>query len=147
MLIGVLQGPNLNRLGRRDPVRYGTHTLHDIEQDVLKTARELDVEVRQFQSNHEGFLIDWLQDNGDDLDGLILNAAALTRYGRSLMNAVQDANLPLAVVHISQVFKHAGEQHNDLFAPLADFYLVGLGWTAYSTALRRLVDRLRDTDR
>lgn len=138
----VLQGPNLNRLGHRDPARYGTKTLPEIEADLDAAAKELGVEVAHFQSNHEGFLIDHVQQHADTADGIILNPAGLTKAGHSLANALEDTQLPLAIVHLSQLFAHDAENRNDVFARIASVYVAGAGWRGYLYALQALQGKL-----
>lgn len=139
MHIGVLNGPNINRLGRRK-AQYGTHTLAEIIDDLETTATRLGVTVDHFQSNHEGFLVDWLHEHADELDALILNPAGLTPYGRSLLDAVDDLGIPFAIVHITQHFKHYGMDALDIFREKADIYVCGLGWRGYSMSLERLTE-------
>ncbi|NBE50561.1 type II 3-dehydroquinate dehydratase [Streptomyces boluensis] len=136
----VLQGPNLNRLGKRDPARYGHHTLADVQADIDECADELGVETAHFQSNHEGALIDWLHEQQDQegLAGIILNPAGLTRAGWSLRTAVQDACVPIAVVHLSELHRYGPQPEPDIFLPVANVYLAGAGWRGYRFALQAL---------
>ncbi|MGW5383397.1 type II 3-dehydroquinate dehydratase [Nocardia sp. NPDC003963] len=135
----VLQGPNLNRLGKRDPLRYGRHTLAEVEADIETTAGELGVTVEQYQSNHEGSLIDFLQERQDELDGgIIVNPAGLTKAGYSLATALADTGLPVAVVHLSQLFVHDPGNRQDVFASVAAVYIAGAGWRGYRLALQAL---------
>lgn len=141
MHVGVLNGPNLNRLGVRQPERYGRHTLPDIVADLETTAARLDITVSQFQSNHEGALVDWLHEHQDGLDALIVNPAGLTLYGRPLHDALSDTGLPVAVVHITQLYRHYGMDSQDLFREMAFVYVAGLGWRGYSVVLEHLHTR------
>src|SRR5215212_2847449 len=102
MRLAVLHGPNLNRLGRRQPEKYGTATLDDVVGDIDATAQRLGVAVLHFQSNHEGALVEWLHARCDDIDGIVINPAGLSAYGYSLLDALRDTGHPFAVVHISQ---------------------------------------------
>lgn len=137
MRVGVLNGPNLNRLGKRKP-QYGTRTLADITADLDATAARLGITLLHFQSNYEGALVEWLHEHGEELDAVILNPAGLTPYGRPLLDALLDTDLPVAVVHISQLYRHYGDDTPDLFRPTADVYVCGLGWRGYSASLKRL---------
>jgi 3-dehydroquinate dehydratase-2 len=138
MHVGVLNGPNLNRLGKRQPDRYGTHTLADIVTDLEETADRLGIRVSQFQSNHEGALLDWLHRHQEDLDALIVNPAGLTPYGRPLYDALCDTGLPVVVVHLSQLYRYYGAETQDLFREMAKAYIAGLGWRGYRVALEYL---------
>jgi 3-dehydroquinate dehydratase-2 len=141
MHVGVLNGPNLNRLGVRRPDRYGTRSLDDIVIDLDTIAARLGVRVSHFQSNHEGALLDWLHDHQHELDALIVNPAGLTPYGRSLYDALADSDLPVAIVHITQLYLHYGPDAPDLFRGLATAYIAGLGWRGYAVALEHLCER------
>ena len=138
--IGVLNGPNLNRLGARQPHKYGTRTLDDIVADLEETAGRLGIQVSHYQSNHEGALLDWLHQHQGELDGLIVNPAGLTPYGRSLYDALCDAGLPVVIVHITQLYRHYGADAQDLFREVATAYIAGLGWRGYRVALEYLCD-------
>jgi 3-dehydroquinate dehydratase-2 len=142
--IAVLQGPNLNRLGIRRPERYGTKTLLEVERDLDELASGLGVKLLHKQSNHEGELIDWLHANLP-VDGLIVNPAGLTPYGRPLMDAVTDADCPIAIVHIAQLYRHYGDATQDLFKAIGDIYVCGLGTDGYGAALSRVVQLISDS--
>ncbi len=143
MRILVINGPNLNRLGRRDPAQYGTRTLADIEAAVFDRASELGVDVSFFQSNHEGAIIDFLQAESESADGIVINPGALTHYGLSLRDALADTALPIIEVHLSNI--HAREQFRSVsvIAPIARGQIAGQGWKGYLSALDLIVDSLR----
>lgn len=138
----VMQGPNLNRLGKRDPERYGHRTLSDVQADIDACAEGLGVTVEHFQSNHEGFLIDRLHEYQDGLDGqdggIIVNPAGLTLYGHSLRTALIDTGLPVAIVHLSQLHAYEAVPKPDVFADMATVYIAGAGWKGYRYALEVL---------
>lgn len=142
MHVAVLHGPNLNRLGRRRPDRYGLRTLAELTDDINDTADRLGIKIEHTQSNHEGSLIDWLHERQDSLDAVIANPAGLTPYGKSLRDALADTGLPIAIVHIAQMYRHDGLETRDLFRDLAEVYVAGLGWRGYSMALERLHELL-----
>lgn len=144
MRLAVLHGPNLNRLGKRNPAKYGSATLDDIVRDVDDTARRLGVTALHFQSNHEGMLIDWLHQRQDEIDAIVINPAGLTAYGYALLDAVRDTGHPFAVVHISQWYAHDGLERTDIFARSAAICLAGAGWRGYSLALEALVHAAHD---
>lgn len=99
----LIHGPNLNRLGKRDKRHYGVCTLADIEQIVREEAHSLGYDVRCFQSNHEGGLIDWIQEQSESAVGMIINPGALTHYSYALADAVRDAHVPCVEVHLSAI--------------------------------------------
>lgn len=138
MHIGVLNGPNMNRLGKRRPDRYGHQTLNDIVADLRETAGRLGAEITHFQSNHEGALVDWLHEHQDGLQALIVNPAGLTPYGRPLHDALGDTGLPVAIVHVTQLYRHYGTDSQDLFRDIAFVYIAGLGGRGYGVALEHL---------
>ena len=143
MRILVVNGPNLNRLGKRDPSQYGTTTLADIETAVSTRASELGTDVSFFQSNHEGTIIDFLQAESENADGIVINPGALTHYGLSLRDALADTALPIIEVHLSNI--HAREQFRSVsvIAPIAKGQIAGQGWRGYLSALDLLVDSLK----
>lgn len=146
MKILIINGPNLNRLGHRDPSNYGTQTLTAIEDALAKRASELGVEIQTYQSNHEGALIDWIQSEYGTADGIIINPGALTHYGISLRDALTDAGLPIIEVHLSNI--HAREQFRakSVISPITKGQIVGLGWMGYISALELLTKSIKDSD-
>jgi 3-dehydroquinate dehydratase II len=140
--IGVVQGSNLNRLGRRNPAKYGSHTLDEITQDIDKAGVGLGFEALHVQSNHEGVLVEWLHENMDALDAIVVNPAGFSSVGYPLLDALKDSGLPFAVVHISQFHALDGRERADIFAPYATVYLAGAGWQGYRLACEALA--LRD---
>jgi 3-dehydroquinate dehydratase II len=142
--IVVLNGPNLNRLGKRRPERYGYTTLADLMTGLDTLAGQLGVEIVHKQSNTEGQLIDFLHEHLDgpgSIDGVIVNPAGLTLYGRPLLDACGDTRKPVAVVHIAQLHKRGdiyGPDTKDQWTDIADVYVCGLGLIGYSAALLRL---------
>ena len=139
MRILLINGPNLNTLGTREPEIYGRTTLPEIEQLVAKRAAGLGADVRAFQANGEGEIIDWLQREQGDADGLIVNAGALTHYGMSLADAIASVPLPTIEVHISNVWKRERFRHRSLLSPVCNGTIVGLGVHGYELAVEALV--------
>lgn len=144
MRIAVLNGPNLNRLGKRRPERYGTATLAELIDDLTVFGATIGVEVVHMQSNHEGDLIDWLHEQIDEgIDGLIVNPSGLSPYGRPLCDGIRDAEVPWAVVHLSQLYVSYGAHAEDYFKPYCDVYIAGLGARGYAAALVRIEEYAR----
>ena len=140
----VVNGPNLNWLGRRARSVYGAKTLADIEAAVSARASELAVDVGFFQSNHEGAIVEHLQAESGGASGLILNAGALTHYGLSLRDALADSRLPVVEVHMSNIYAREEFRHHSVVAPLAVGQIAGLGWYGYVLALEFLASRSSD---
>ena len=139
MRILLVNGPNLNRLGTRESVIYGTTTLAEVLEAVEKLAASLGAEVRAFQANGEGAIIDWLQAEQAGADGLVINAGALTHYGIALRDAVAAMGMPAVEVHISNVWKREEFRHESLLSPVVNGAIVGLGVQGYLLALEALV--------
>jgi 3-dehydroquinate dehydratase-2 len=139
MRILLLNGPNLNMLGQREPHIYGYDTLDDIVSRVEKKAAELGVEIAAFQSNHEGALIDFIQQNAAGASGLIVNAGSLTHTSIGLRDAIAGSGLPAIEVHISNVHAREAFRHRSYLSGVARGVIVGLGWRGYIYALDALV--------
>ena len=133
----IINGPNLNNLGKRDPAIYGADTLSDLQERIETRANDLDVNVEFFQSNHEGAIIDFLQ-GADDASGVIINAGALTHYGLSLRDALVDTRLPIVEVHLSNIHARERFRRRSVIASIAVGQIAGLGWQGYQFALEFL---------
>lgn len=142
MKILVINGPNLNMLGKRDQSLYGSKTLEEIDSLVKEHGRELGIEVICYQSNHEGSLIDFIQAESADADGIIINPGALTHYGLSLMDALIDAKLPVIEVHISDIHAREEFRQKSVIAPIAKVQISGQGWQGYVSALQTLISEI-----
>jgi 3-dehydroquinate dehydratase-2 len=144
MKILVLHGPNLNLFGRREPHIYGSTTLAEINERLEALGRELDVELLVFQSNHEGALIDVLQEHMDDAAGALLNPGGLTQHSVSLNDAIKAMPFPVVEVHMSNLAAREEWRRHSIISPAAKATVQGLGWRSYTAALRALVELLRD---
>lgn len=131
----VINGPNLNRLGKRDAARYGSTTLAEIEGALDRRAGELGVAVECFQSNHEGEIVDFIQEHGDAASGIVINAGALTQVGYSILDALLDTGLPVVEVHISNIHARERFRRRSVIASFARGQIAGLGWRGYLYAL------------
>ncbi len=144
MKILILNGPNLNMLGKREQAYYGVKTLDDIAELVAERARLLDVDAEFYQSNHEGALVDYLQRLTPDVAGIVVNAGALTHYGLSLRDALIDARLPVVEVHLSNIHAREDFRRRSVIADIAQGQIAGLGWQGYLFALEYLTTHLKE---
>lgn len=139
MRIAVLNGPNLNLLGTREPAIYGTVTLADIERRLSEVAGELGVQVSFFQSNHEGALIDAIQGLRGSAEGAIINAGAYSHTSLAIRDAFAAVAVPYVEVHLSNIFAREPERRHSVLAATARAVVCGLGAYGYELALRGLV--------
>jgi 3-dehydroquinate dehydratase-2 len=144
MKILLIHGPNLNMLGKRDRATYGDQTLGELESTVVKRARELGHEVLTFQSNSEGTLIDFIQAEAPEAAGIIINPGALTHYGLSLRDALEDSTLPVIEVHLSDIHAREEWRHKSVIEPIARTQISGKGGQGYIDALEMLVAELKE---
>jgi 3-dehydroquinate dehydratase-2 len=135
MKILVIHGPNLNMLGSRQVSLYGDKTLAEINSLLDKAAYELGVELETFQSNHEGALVDFIQEKSSEATGIIINPGALTHYGLSLRDALADTSLPIIEVHLSNIYAREEFRQQSVIAPVSRGQISGLGWRGYIAAL------------
>lgn len=143
MLVGVLNGPNLNLLGRREPEIYGTASLAEIELAVRAEGTRLGLEIEWTQTNHEGALIDAAHRLEGKAAGLLVNAAAWTHTSLALRDAMLAVRIPFVEVHLSNVFAREPERRHSLLADLAIGVVAGFGLQSYTLALQALAQRLR----
>jgi len=135
MRILIIHGPNLNMLGSRQVSIYGDKTLEEIDSLLEKAASELGGEIEIYQSNHEGMLVDFIQEKSPGATGIIINPGALTHYGLSLRDALADTALPVIEVHLSNIYAREEFRQQSVIAPIARGQITGLGWRGYIAAL------------
>lgn len=140
MKILVVNGPNLNLLGTREPKIYGSDTLASIENELLEEAKKNNVEIEFFQSNHEGAIIDTLHAARGTKDGVILNAGALTHYSYALRDAISAIEIPVVEVHMSNVFARDEFRKTSVIAPVCKGSISGFGKNSYILALYALIN-------
>jgi len=131
----VLNGPNLNLLGVREPKTYGSETLADIEEACLDRAAGLDLALDFRQSNHEGQLVDWIQEARESADGIIINAGAYTHTSIAILDALRACELPIIEVHLSNVFAREAYRHHSYISSVARGVICGFGAQSYILAL------------
>lgn len=138
----VLNGPNLNMLGKREPAIYGAQTLQDIEALCHRKAEELGVTVDFRQTNHEGTLVDWIQEAHEGADGILINPAAYTHTSVALQDAIRAAGRPVIEVHFSNIHARESFRHHSFVSPVAFAVICGLGALGYPMGLEALVHHL-----
>ncbi len=139
MKVLILHGPNLNLLGEREPAIYGSMTLEEINRRLADLARELGVEVRTIQSNHEGTLIDALQDARGWAQGVVFNPGGYTHTSVALRDTISAIGIPVIEVHLSNVDAREDFRRTSVLSPVCKGKIVGLGWRSYEMGLRALV--------
>jgi len=143
MKILVINGPNLNMLGKREPAQYGTDTLESIEQALTEKGKALGCEPIFFQSNHEGGIIDFIQEKAGVSDGILINPGALTHYGYSLHDALVDSGLPVVEVHLSDINAREEWRKISVISDIAIKQISGLKTKSYLLGLEALVEHIR----
>ena len=139
----ILNGPNLNLLGVREPQTYGRETLADIEEACLERAAQVGLAIEFRQSNHEGQLIDWIQEARETADGIVINAGALTHTSIAIHDALIAAELPVIEVHLSNIYRREGFRHHSFVSPVAKGVIAGLGPHGYELALEAMARLLQ----
>lgn len=139
----ILNGPNLNMLGTREPEIYGADTLADIEAACRKRAGGLGMDIDFRQSNHEGELVTWIQGAREAIDGLVINAAAYTHTSIAIHDALRLIGVPIVEAHLSDPKKREPFRHHSYIEPLAAAVFAGLGTESYLKALDYLADSLK----
>jgi len=138
----VLNGPNLGRLGKREPAVYGTATYADLVALCKSAGQELGLDTEVRQTEYEGELITWVHEACDERLPMVLNAGALTHYSYALMDALKMRTAPLVEVHISNIAAREGFRHESVVTPVADGIIAGFGFRSYALALRAIASLL-----
>ena len=134
----VINGPNINMLGRRDTTIYGVKTLEEVNQEISRVAERLGVEVEFFQSNVEGLLVDYIQQNWGEVQGIVINPGALTHYGLTLKDALIDFKSPFIEVHLGNPYAREPWRRHSVLSDVARGQIAGFGWRSYTAALEIL---------
>jgi 3-dehydroquinate dehydratase II len=138
----VLNGPNLNMLGTREPATYGTQTLKDIEKLCKSEAKALGATVDFRQSNHEGELVTWIQEALGTAEAIVINPGAYTHTSIAIHDALRAVGLPVVEVHLSNIFAREGFRHHSYVSPVATGVICGLGAAGYKLAIHALTEKL-----
>ena len=140
----ILNGPNLNMLGRRDQSIYGAKTLDEINSELSKLAQALGVEVELYQSNLEGGLVNCIQENWGEIQGIIVNPGALTHYGLSLKDALIDSQVPVIEVHLGNPYAREQWRRHSVITDIARGQIAGFGWRSYTAALEIIAALIKE---
>ena len=143
MRIAVVHGPNLRLLGRREPDVYGTDTLEDVDRMLGELAGELGIEIESFQSNHEGALLDFVDEASGRVDGFLINPGAYTHTSVALRDGLVGVDRPFVEVHLSNTAGRERFRRHSYLAPVASGVVYGFGVDSYLLGLRGLVARIR----
>ena len=138
----VLHGPNLNLLGKREPEIYGSATLADIDEKLVRKGQELNLAVETFQSNHEGAIVDRIQAAMDGCDGVVINPAAYTHTSIAIRDALLVLSVPIIEIHLSNIYKRESFRHHSLIRDIAQGQIAGCGAYGYELALLAMADML-----
>ena len=142
MKLLILNGPNLNRLGKREPHIYGAETLSDVENNCTKLAQSFNAEIDFRQSNHEGDLVDWIHEAADnEMDGIVINPGAYTHTSIAIRDAIASVDVPVIEVHISNIHAREAFRHESKLAAECVGQICGLGTFGYELAMRKFLEK------
>lgn len=145
--IAIINGPNINIVGIREPDVYGKLSWNLIEEEVKKSSRKLGINLIFFQSNHEGDIVDFIQEHIDQMDGVVINPAAFTKTGYSILDALTARNIPFVEVHISNIYARGGWHADTIFAPKAIGHINGFGGIVYSLGIEGLYEYFKKKEK
>jgi len=146
MKILVINGVNMNMLGIREPEKYGTTTLKDLEKDLYSFSFELGVDIETFQSNMEGEIVEKIQSALNTFDGIVINPAAYTHTSVAIRDAISAVNIPTVEIHMTNIYAREDFRHTSLIAPVCLAQISGFGLESYKLGLKGLVEYLKDTE-
>ena len=147
MNILLIHGPNLNLLGKRQPEIYGTQTLDNINHYLIQVAQKQGVELKTFQSNHEGAIVSEIGDNIDWADGILINPAAYTHTSVAIRDALSAVSLPVIEIHLSNIYKREDFRHHSYVSPIAVGVICGFGNHSYELALNAMINILQQIEK
>ena len=146
MKLLILNGPNLNMLGIREKHLYGAQTYEDLQLYILKKARELDIDVEVYQSNHEGDVVDKIQGAYGNMDGIVINPAAYTHTSVAILDALKAVNLPAAEVHLTDITKREPFRQISYAGMACQAHFMGFGFEGYGKAMEWMKEQIEKTE-
>ncbi len=147
MKILVINGVNMNMLGMREPDKYGSMTLNDLEKELYAMSFELGIELETFQSNFEGEIVEKIHSAKDTADAIVINAGAYTHTSVAIRDAISAVNLPTAEVHMTNIYKREEFRHHSFLAPVCIGQISGFGINSYKLGLKAVVDYLSNDNK
>lgn len=145
MKILIINGVNMNMLGFREPEKYGSMTLKDLEKDLYAYSFKLGVDIETFQSNFEGEIVEKIQSTKDNFDGIVINAGAYTHTSVAIRDAISAVNLPTVEVHMTNIYKREEFRHHSYLAPVCIGQISGFGVNSYKLGLNAIVNFIKST--
>lgn len=142
MKILVINGVNLNMLGIREPDKYGSMTLNDLEKELFAYSFEIGADIETFQSNHEGEIVEKIHSAKDNFDGIVINAGAYTHTSIAIRDAISSIDIPAIEVHITNIYKREEFRHHSYLAPVCIGQISGFGINSYKLGLKAISDFL-----